>query len=127
MNEPSGTPVEQAATAVAAVFKKQGQAPRYTVLIAEAVIEALQLTEERELLHAATFEGIGDGLTVSSSNGFSGTAQCHLCESVIASGGLRETFDAGYRHMVDVHDVVAKYRRRLVGPWRTAQKEEHRE
>lgn len=85
--------------------------------MAQAAIDALQLTQERELLHHETFGDFVDGIQVSSRNGTNAYVNCHLCEKSEAGFSPRGAFDWAYKHALDVHGIVPKYRTRLVSPW----------
>ena len=109
------TPVEQAAQAVADVFKRQGQAPRYTVWIAEAVIEALGLAEEWAVSTGGRrqFDNFGSDRDAAERGLY-----CAVTNN--------EHWQAAGRE-IPLWARNPRMESRLVGPWRTAQKEEHRE
>jgi hypothetical protein len=83
--------------------------------VAQAAIDSLSLTEDRELLHGPTFELLGDGITIAG-DGVSAHVDCHLCEKSFGYGSPREAFDTAYEHAVEKHDLTLHYRTRLVSP-----------
>ena len=105
------TPVEQAAAAVAEVFKKQGQAPRYTVWIAEAVIEALGLTEEWGI----QFDKFPSDVVLGREENPDGSV----------TRVMKLDNEDHARNAVDSPAPIGGFNKsvvsRLVGPWRTAQ------
>lgn len=83
--------------------------------MARAAIDALGLTEEREVLHSS-FKSLGEGISVVS-NGTYAHIDCHICEKSLPPQTPRSAFDTAYEHAVNTHGLTLHYQTRLVSPW----------